>query len=438
MIPLTGIIKAVAIATLFFSTSDLISVVSATPLDNNGNNGTPQTTEPISYGLMIDAGSSGSRILPFYWRTVQPGELNVAVNPLLKNNKDKQLKAKIKPGLSLQTPEGVAEYFRPLIEEGKKFIPAEKHGDTIIFLKATAGMRLVPLAQRQKIIEAVPFKFDPAVNVQVISGEDEGVFGWLTINSLLNRLSSATTPGTVAILDLGGASTEITFKPNLVPLEGTYRTRINGTNYNLYTHSYLRLGVNEARDRVIAALAANSKDNTVHDPCMLKGQTQAYKLGSVVVNLVGQGQFEECHRLTKSVLLGRKTFCATEPCAINGVHQPDIPDNMPIYAISNFNDVADVFGCHGKSTPGCIYTSAQDKCNRLTAEEFKAPFSDNVSVESACFAASLSLALTFDSYRIPNNREVYYVDRLPIGQLGWALGAMIDAVNNIKLDIQDK
>ena len=57
-------------------------------------------------------------------------------------------------------------------------------------------------------------------------------------------------------LDLGGASTQITFQPG-VPIEDKNTSvffRLYGTNYSLYTHSYLCYGQTQALKMLLAAL----------------------------------------------------------------------------------------------------------------------------------------------------------------------------------------
>ena len=88
----------------------------------------------------------------------------------------------------------------------------------MLYVKATAGLRLLPVRQAQLLLEAInsglsnstrcPFSF---VNARVISGEEEALFGWLSANALLGRLGRAATvqSDTVAWLDLGGASAQL-------------------------------------------------------------------------------------------------------------------------------------------------------------------------------------------------------------------------------------
>lgn len=57
-------------------------------------------------------------------------------------------------------------------------------------------------------------------------------------------------------LDLGGASTQITFQPG-VPVEDRNTSvffRLYGTNYSLYSHSYLCYGQSQALKMLLAAL----------------------------------------------------------------------------------------------------------------------------------------------------------------------------------------
>jgi len=79
---------------------------------------------------------------------------------------------------------------------------------------STAGLRLLPADQAQAIIdvcqaslEASPFLVTSLEAASVISGQDEGLYAWISINFLLGRLQRKYTPlSTISILELGGAS----------------------------------------------------------------------------------------------------------------------------------------------------------------------------------------------------------------------------------------
>lgn len=90
-----------------------------------------------------------------------------------------------------------------------------------------------------------PFQFRPDW-ARVISGEEEGVFGWVAVNNMAGTLLS-TAAGTVGALDLGGASTQITFSPTTTSvLEDFYELKLGEKLVRLYSHSFLGYGWGDA------------------------------------------------------------------------------------------------------------------------------------------------------------------------------------------------
>ena len=92
----------------------------------------------VRYGIIFDAGSSGTRIHTYSWKEGGYGprsHFDLIEDDLLK----------IKPGLSAykdKTSEAGAS-LAPLIAHAKKKIPAELVPTTPVFLMATAGLRMV-------------------------------------------------------------------------------------------------------------------------------------------------------------------------------------------------------------------------------------------------------------------------------------------------------
>lgn len=52
-----------------------------------------------------------------------------------------------------------------------------------------------------------------------MEGTDEGIFSWFTVNFLLERFNSHNSGNTVAALDLGGGSTQVTFSPDATQVQ---------------------------------------------------------------------------------------------------------------------------------------------------------------------------------------------------------------------------
>jgi hypothetical protein len=132
---------------------------------------------------------------------------------------------------------------------------------TPVYLKATAGMRCLPPANASAVMSAVRavlaasgFLWGGNNAARVISGEEEGVFGWLTVNYLTGRFAPSMRDTTVGALDMGGASTQITFAPTQEVLASYFPVIVANVLYPVYTHSYLLFGANEFANRVNSAI----------------------------------------------------------------------------------------------------------------------------------------------------------------------------------------
>lgn len=206
------------------------------------------------YVVVIDAGSTGSRVLAFSFH-----ESIVNGNLIL----DNELYSEIKPGLSsfADNPKDAAKSLTTLLNKAKTVIPQSEWSRTLLTMKATAGLRLLPEDKANNILEECRklFRmsgFQIAKNsISIMEGTDEGIFSWFTVNFLLDRFNSIGSQTTVAALDLGGGSTQITFQPNsdqAKQLEKhVYSINVLNHNMSLYTHSYLGMGLMAARNTIL-------------------------------------------------------------------------------------------------------------------------------------------------------------------------------------------
>merc|ERR1711991_375408 len=101
------------------------------------------------YGIILDAGSSGTRVYVYNWPGAIPsGDEYPRVTP-------DPVYLKIKPGLSElggHTTGEVVSYLEPLLTYGEQNVPADKEYLTPIFLRATAGLRLLPQDQQDALM----------------------------------------------------------------------------------------------------------------------------------------------------------------------------------------------------------------------------------------------------------------------------------------------
>ncbi|GJQ77327.1 hypothetical protein Trydic_g20745 [Trypoxylus dichotomus] len=139
--------------------------------------------EPV-HAVVIDAGSTGSRVLAFsFHKAYLDGHLIL----------EKELFVHTKPGLSsyVDNPEAGAATIASLIEKAKDEIPKQYWSSTPLILKATAGLRLLPTEKADALLKAVKDLFDRTPfltdneSVAIMDGTDEGIFSWFTVNFLL-------------------------------------------------------------------------------------------------------------------------------------------------------------------------------------------------------------------------------------------------------------
>ena len=141
----------------------------------------------VNHGIVIDCGSSGSRIYVYKWN--KDGMLFEV--PLSK---------KVTPGLSSLAgqSQNTAEYLQPLLEFAKQNIDEVYWSKTSFFLMATAGMRLIDTSESNQILSnaCLHVKSNTEflvqscdINFRIISGEFEGIMGWVAVNYLKDRFN---------------------------------------------------------------------------------------------------------------------------------------------------------------------------------------------------------------------------------------------------------
>ena len=245
-------------------------------------------TAHITKGMIIDAGSGGSRLHIYTWA---PRIVKTLPAPISFPTADEKFTGRMDPGIGdigsdpLISDEEikvrVALHLAPLIDYAKKVLAGDEDNFKYypIYFKATGGMREVNLNDRERIMSWIrihmsdtnfcPFFFQPEM-ARVISGEEEAIFSWSAMNFLFgNLLSQSQGTGevrdddvnaTFGTLDLGGSSTQIAFYvPNQDISLGLYKLQIGGNKFwNVYTNSFLQFGVNSARRRHLARLCADA------------------------------------------------------------------------------------------------------------------------------------------------------------------------------------
>lgn len=284
----------------------------------------------VQYALMIDAGSTGSRIHIYKFNYCGPSP-----------SYEYEVFKMIQPGLSdrTKTPEGAAESLDVLLDEALRVVPVSLHACTPLAVKATAGLRFLGVEESQAILVAVekrlrekyPFAVPEKDGVVIMDGKDEGVYAWITVNYLLDviRADSPKDAPTYAVLDLGGGSTQIVFEPEkgakdvgvaLKDGEHKYELVFGGEERVLYQHSYLGYGLKSAREsvhRVVEFMdglrttwaSGQGGPRRVANPCLAQKTEKEVEVplaegDKVKVLMTGEdiGNFEACNRVLELVM----------------------------------------------------------------------------------------------------------------------------------------
>ncbi|CAG8506948.1 2494_t:CDS:2, partial [Acaulospora morrowiae] len=457
------------------------------------------------FGVVIDAGSSGSRVQIYSWKEhsyvrENKNKSDLHRLPTIEFGDEFGLKwqKKVEPGISSfsSNPSQVGEsHLKELIDFALEVIPPDEVSETPIYLLATAGMRLLPTSQQDAILQNacdyIMFKsrfkmFERCSdNIQVISGQMEGIYGWVAINYLMGgfefdkgnhnvvssrQLDDKKHTTTFGFLDMGGASTQIAFEPSsdeakkhandltTVPMWTLDGQQIE---YQVFVTTFLGYGTNEARRRYIEDRIKNYTETHVKitnpessreqpvillkDPCLpvdlaLTDRT----LPPPYYTLQGTGSFEKCLDSTYP-LLNKTAECKDEPCLFNGVHTPKID-----FSVNHFIGISeywytsnDVFGLGGPWDYHEFVEKAKGYCendwNKIYSDFHEGKWNSSIDLprlEMQCFKAAWLANVLHEGIGIPKNPSLdkrkgknapYFQSINSVGdmQVSWTLGKMV-------------
>ena len=355
------------------------------------------------HAVVIDAGSTGSRVLAFTFKK------DFISNELKLQD---ELWKQVKPGLSsfAQDPVKAGESIQELLNAAKDRIPDRYWSQTPITLKATAGLRLLPkdqseaiIAQVRTVLEKSGFKPDKNL-IEIMNPMEEGLYAWFTVNYLLGSFAPNKDIWTsAASLDLGGGSTQITFAPKTFPVAGIEGRKhfihqvdiLEGQPLDVYSHSYLGLGLMAAREAIFK--------KSLKSTCITSNK-------SLKFNFHGQE-----YVVSKGDNAGLDACLSTVQAVIkdNDVHQPVDISNRDIVAFSYFYDLAVeaglISGYQGQVLVQDYKNAASKAC--LSSEE-----------SYACLDLSFVYGLLSDGYGLPDSKLIKLYKKINGHEASWALG----------------
>ncbi|KAM4877842.1 ectonucleoside triphosphate diphosphohydrolase 2 [Thomomys bottae] len=414
----------------------------------------------LKYGIVLDAGSSHTSMFIYKW----PGDKENDTGIVGQHSSCDVQGGGISSYAS--NPSGAGQSLVECLEQALRDVPKDQHTTTPLYLGATAGMRLLSLTSPEasaSVLGAVtqtltqyPFDFRGA---RILSGQDEGVFGWVTANYLLENFIKYgwvgrwfwPRRGTTGAMDLGGASTQITFE-TASPAEdpaSEVQLRLYGQEYRVYTHSFLCYG----RDQVLQRLLASALQTHRFHPCWPRGYASVVTLGelyrspctaglrppsfnsSTTVSLSGTSDPALCHDLVSGLF--NFSTCPFSQCSFNGVFQP--PVGGPFIAFSAFYYTLDflrtVMGLPVETLQQ-LESATITVCNQTWAELQAQASGQEAHLASYCAMAMfiqqlLSRGYGFDQHTFGG---VAFQKKAGDTAIGWALGYMLNLTNLIPAD----
>ena len=461
-------------------TSNMMTIVRASseaysiniiPVSNDDHIYESLPKSAFSYVAMIDAGSSGSRV--HVYRYGRLGAMDGPLYLLPKHNSKK-----VKPGLSSfdGATSMAGESLLDLVSFVKEEIPQDKWKDSPIWLKATAGLRLLDKQSSDEILDSVrnflsdknksPFLFHPSY-ANIISGNEEGAFGWLAYNymkriigpkkapvTIASQLELVTPPSTYTVVEMGGASSQVTQAAPTkkeeanIPPEYKYKLEINDEKYVLYTHSYLGYGAEQGRESLNKQLVDSANKGKISDPCLNVGykrsdnvtRSQVYEGPLGKFNIEGSSKNSSCLKSVKSLFNKDNSTCkGTGPISFNCVYQPNFVPNSPnLMVFENYYYVSTGLGVKPTTkgsqkvplitSPENLLAASNSVCTAnwtvvaKTYPKDQQPKDNNL---KWCFSSTFASTFLTDGLNVKHNKKIVIQQSVDGSDVEWALGAAL-------------
>ncbi|XP_054614209.1 ectonucleoside triphosphate diphosphohydrolase 1 isoform X1 [Dunckerocampus dactyliophorus] len=436
IIAVVGVIAVVALVT--------VMVVQNIPL-----------TQKYKYGIVLDAGSSHTTVFVYQWPAEKDNNTGRAEQKYSCNVKG--------PGISSYsaTPSKAGESLRACMQEVEENIPRKRHAETPLYLGATAGMRLLEKANSSaseevfksvsETLQKFPFSYQGA---RILSGQEEGAFGWVTVNYLDDRLKQGLK--TTGALDLGGASTQISFVSKIFHSSespgNSVTFRLYGNDYNLYTHSFLCYGKDQAL-RMALAHQTQASPQAVSDPCFHPGYSETKEYSTLYDSPCvsdrkpqeapltfqhrGIGKFQQCQEIVRNLF--DSSQCQYSQCSFNGVYQPTLQGMFgafsAYYYTMSFLNLTDT---------SVTLDTAKERIANFCATPWEQVKQQNPGIKlkylvGYCFAGTYLITLLTDGYNFTSETysSIKYVHQIKGSDAGWTLGYMLNLTNMIPAEAPD-
>ncbi|KAH0615485.1 hypothetical protein JD844_004789 [Phrynosoma platyrhinos] len=326
---------------------------------------------PHQYGLVFDAGSSHTSLFVYQWPMDKENNTGVVSQTFTCN----------------VNGSGISSYASNPPEAGAS-------------LRECLNEAMAVLEEVGKTIRQYPVSFQGA---RIITGEDEGAYGWITINYLLNSFTQysakdqdwihPTSANILGALDLGGASTQISFVP-----AGHIADPAEAIQFRLY------------------------------GPCAKQPEVPMVRKN---VTLVGTGNATLCRETVKKIF--NFSHCShNQSCSFNGVYQPKV--NGKFLAFSAYYYTFSFLNLTETHPLATVEAAIQAFCARKWDElKVSYPKQRTDRLRNYCASANYILTLLLDGYGFSNTtwENIAFRMQAANSDIGWTLGYMLNLTNMI-------
>ncbi|KAK7933270.1 hypothetical protein WMY93_004166 [Mugilogobius chulae] len=282
-------------------------------------------------------------------------------------------------------------------------------------------------------LNSYPFNFNGST---ILSGQEEGAYGWVTVNYLLENFAKYgfvgrwLSPGkdTIGALDLGGASTQITFQTQVKPENNdtSMTLTLYGQKYHLYTHSFLCYG----KDQVLLKLMASLIPADVFgSPC-----TEQYKPKNLEllknITLQGTGDYPKCVQAVQQVF--SFDSCSYSKCSFDGVYQPHLSGKFMAFSAFYYTSV-NVRKLTNISDPLRLKEANQRVCNMTLQQMTTIYKSPNKFLKDTCAGSIYIQVLLTQAYGFSNSTlpMISFEKKAGGASVGWTLGYMLSFTSHL-------
>jgi hypothetical protein len=416
-----------------FSTSHVVLTFAITVKKPAGLSGGPTPVGELQQVLVIDAGSSGSRIHIFNLFPAAQG----SHIPTIDQSVRKTQTLKVRPGLSkfalTGDLDGAADSVQKLLTFADQFVKPENRFKTPVLVKATAGLRAVATEKADLVLDRVRQTLASSHYehrddwVRIIPGKEEGGLAWVAANYLAGTFSSSIADhyrprDSLGVLEMGGGSMQVTFEvgPEVTVAEedSFVFTTLLGRSFQLYAHSYLGFGQDHAQEKLRSAVILSQLKE---DPCY--PSWYGYSSNQHGSNIAGTGSSSNCKDAVDATLL-------TDSDMAPGKYRGEPPLLGRFIATENFFYERDRLNLPLRGDIESMQAAAQAACEQRQRPDIEAPQgggAPSLAEPTGCFGLTYQVAIlkALFSSQASSVPEIEIVHKIRGGDVDWALGAAL-------------